>query len=30
MNDTYNDLEVNLLPLNEEAIVNILRRPSEY
>ena len=30
LNDTYNDLEVHILPLNEEAIVNISRRPSEY
>lgn len=30
INDTYNDLEVNILPLNEEAIVNVTRRPSEY
>ena len=30
LNDTYSDLEINLLPLNEEAIVNITRRPSEY
>ena len=30
LNDTYSDLEIKLLPLNEEAIVNITRRPSEY
>lgn len=30
MNDIYSDLEVSLLQLNEEAIINITKRPSEY
>lgn len=30
LNDTYSDLEVNILPLNKEAMVNIKRRPSQY
>lgn len=30
LNDTYNDLEIKLLPLNEEVIVDITKRPSEY
>ncbi len=30
LNDTYTDLEINVLPLNEQSIVNINRRPSEY
>lgn len=30
LNDTYSDLEVQLLPLNQEAIVTIDNRPSQY
>lgn len=30
LNDTYNDLEINLLPLNTEVILNAVNRPSEY
>lgn len=30
LNDTYSDLEVNVLPLNKEAMINIKRRPSQY
>lgn len=30
LNDQYSDLEIDIMPLNTEAIVNIQQRPSEY
>lgn len=30
LNDMHSDLEISLLPLNEETIVNVKRRPSQY
>jgi hypothetical protein len=30
LNDTYSDLEVRLVNINEETIVNTTKRPSEY
>lgn len=30
LNDTYSDLEVNILPLSQEAMINIKKRPSEF
>lgn len=30
LNDQYSDLEIDILPLNKEAIIDIQQRPSEY